>query len=203
MAREPVTELTTEELSGNPSWLIQGPGWFKIVLPKLGHEVDEEGRRLGARPTKLTDAVATKICTGLRNGAHQGTAAEWAGIPAERMSKWMHATGEPYETFQEAVRHSQAFAEVRATVTVTSSKDAKDALLFLEKRFPKRWGKQAPVQQNILAVMDLGAMLDRIEKRRRDPQAPHDPRPPRVIDIQDAEIVPALPEAKPKREPVV
>lgn len=178
------------------------PEQFKVELPKIGWQVDETGARQG-RPLKLTDNVATKICTALRLGAHQGAAAAWAGIPAERMSRWMHATGEPYESFQEAVRNAEAWAELKAVGVVTSSKDAKDALMFLERRFPKRWNKVPTSQtQNILAVMDLGAMLDRIEKRRRDPQAPRDPRPPRVIDVQDAELVPALPEGRPKREPV-
>jgi hypothetical protein len=180
------------------------PEQFAVVLPKLGHEVDEHGQRVGGRPMKLTDHVATKICTALRLGAHQGAAAAWAGIPAERMSRWMHATGEPYETFQEAVRNSEAWAELKAVGVVTSSKDAKDAIAFLERRFPKRWNRVPAAQtNNILAVMDLGKMLERIEQRRRDPQAPHDPRPPRVLDVQDAELVPALPEGKPKREPVV
>lgn len=180
------------------------PEVFKVTLPKLAHEVDENGNRIAGRPLKLTDAVATTICTALRLGAHQGAAAAYAGIPAERMSRWMHATGEPYESFQEAVRHAEAWAEMRAVGVVTSSKDAKDAIAFLERRFPKRWNRVPNSQgANILAVMDLGAMLARFEKNRSDPQAPRDPRPPRVIDVQDAEIVPALPEAKPKREPVV
>ena len=204
MARNPVTALEPEERDGDPSWLVRGPGWFKIVLPKLGHEVDEDGRYRAGRTLKLTDAVATKICTALRNGAFQGPAAQYAGIPVERMSRWMHATGEPYETFQAAVRHSEAWAEIRAGGVVTASKDAKDAIMFLERRFGKRWNRVPNGQgANILAVMDLGAMLDRFEKNRRDPQAPRDPRPARVTDIQDAEVVPVLPEVTPKREPVV
>ena len=177
---------------------------FAVVLPKLGHEVDEDGRHRAGRSLKLNDQVATKICTALRLGAHQGAAAAWAGIPAERMSRWMHATGEPYETFQEAVKAAEAWAELKAVGVVTASKDAKDAMLFLERRFPKRWNRVPNSQgANILAVMDLGAMLDRFEKNRRDPQAPRDPRPARVTDIQDAEVVPALTETTPKREPVV
>jgi hypothetical protein len=202
MAREPVTALTPEEKAGDPEWLVSLPGKFRIVLPKPGWNVDEDGKPLTGRSLKLTDAVATKICTALRNGAYQGPAAAWAGIPPERMSRWMHATGEPYETFQAAVKHSEAWAEIKATGVVTSSKDAKDAIAFLERRFGRRWARVPTTQvQNTLAIMDLGAMLDRIEKKRRDPQAPRDPRPPRVIDVQDADIVPALTEG-PKRQPV-
>jgi hypothetical protein len=180
------------------------PEQFAVVLPKLGHNVDDNGRPFTGRPLKLTDHVATKICTALRLGAHQGVAAVWAGIPVERMSRWMHATGEPYESFQAAVKEAEAWAELKATGVVTASKDAKDAIAFLERRFPKRWNRVPTSQtQNILAVMDLGKMLERIEQRRNDPQAPRDPRPPRVLDVQDAELVPALPEGKPKREPVL
>jgi hypothetical protein len=122
----------------------------------------------------------------------------------------MHRDGEPYESFQQKVREAESFAEVKAIGIVTSSREAKDALGFLERRFPKRWARvpTTAVQVNL----DLGAMLDRIEARRLDPRAPrdprpprypggpHDPRPPLVIEHEPAR--PALPESRPKREPV-
>lgn len=120
----------------------------------------------------------------------------------------MHRDTEPYLTFRQKVREAEAFAEMKAIGIVTSSKEAKDALGFLERRFPKRWAR-VPTQ-SVQVSLDLGAMLDRIEARRRDPHAPRDPRPPlrpgAPRDPRPPKIIehmpPALPEPRPVRTPV-
>lgn len=169
-----------------------------------------EAAENGGRPTGLTDQVAARILTAIRIGAHQGPAAAFAKIPAETMSRWMHRTDEPYVTFQENVREAEAFAEMKAVGIVTSSKEARDALAFLERRYPKRWARVPTTAVQV--SLDLGAMLDRIEARRLDPRtprdprpplrpgAPHDRRPPKIIEHESAP--PALREPRPKREPV-
>lgn len=183
------------------------PEW-KVTLPRPDWPVRDDGTRIPGRPTDLTDDRASKIIMALRLGAHQGPAAAWAGVAPETMSRWMHRTGEPYESFQQKVRESEAWAEVKAAGIVTGSKDAKDAISFLERRFPKRWARvpSVSVNQNV-TVMDLGAMLDRIEQRRleaRNGQAPHDPRPPLVLDAHAEDVTEELQEeqSRPKREPV-
>jgi hypothetical protein len=169
-----------------------------------------EAAENGGRPTGLTDQIAARILTAIRIGAHQGPAAAFAGVPAETMSRWMHRDGEPYESFQQKVREAESFAEVKAIGIVTSSKEAKDALGFLERRFPKRWAR-VPTQA-VSVTFDLGQMLDKIEERRADPRAPRDPRPPLrpgaprdprpPLVIEHEPTRPALPEPRPKREPV-
>jgi len=172
----------------------------------------------GGRPTALTDAIAARILTAIRIGAHPGPAAAFAGIPAETMSRWMHRDDEPFVTFQQKVREAESVAEVKAIGIVTSSREAKDALGFLERRFPKRWAR-VPTQA-VQVSFDLGAMLDRIEARRADPRTPRDPRPPMrpgaphdprpALVIEHEPVPPALPERappalrepRPKREPV-
>lgn len=175
------------------------PEW-KVTLPKPGYAVNDDGTASGGRPSKLTDEVASKIIMALRLGAHQGPAAAWAGVRPETMSRWMHAEGEPFESFQMKVKESEAWSEMKAVGVVTASKDAKDAIAFLERRFPKRWARvPSSTAQATLAIVDLGTMLDRIEARRKDVTAPHDPRPPRIIEHAPQ---PALPPARAKREPV-
>lgn len=173
------------------------PEW-QVTLPRPGYAINDDGTPSGGRPSKLTDVVASKIIVALRLGAHQGPAAAWAGVRPETMSRWMHADGEPFESFQMKVKESEAWAELKAVGVVTKSSDAKDAIAFLERRFPKRWARvPSATAQTTLAIMDLGTMLDRIEARRKDVTAPHDPRPSRIIEHE------ALPPARPKREPVL
>jgi hypothetical protein len=174
-----------------------------VRLPEPERREDGRGRH-----TDLTNVVANKILQALRLGAHQGPAAAWASIAPETMSRWMHRQGEPYETFQMKVREAEAYAEVRALGIVALSKDAKDAIAFLERRYPKRWARVPSVAVNqTMNVLDLGSLLDKIEKRRADPSLPRDPRPPRIIEAHAENVTApepaALPEARPRREPVL
>lgn len=210
MAREPVpveTSLETADAGSLTPWIVNG----RIRLPQPGWTVDQNGGRRGRKPG-LTDQMAQRIVLAILNGQHQGHAAEFAGITSETMSRWMNNPEEPYVTFQQAVRHAEAVIAGKAVKVVMDSKDAKDQLEFLARRFPKRWQKPAALAvNNNIAIMDLGSMLDRIEQKRSDPSAPRDPRPPRKIAVasevvvevesevvvEDAEIV-----DRPKREPV-
>jgi hypothetical protein len=105
--------------------------------------------------------------------------------------------GQPYETFQRLVRKAEADLEARMVTALTSKVEVRPelALAVLERKFPARWGRSAPPPPPAPATVDLGTMLqialERIESKKRNQPlalplapngAPHDPRPPRIID---------------------
>ncbi len=71
-------------------------------------------RALGGRPTKLTPHVQAVVIRAIRAGNYRQVAAEWAGIGAETMSRWMSREREPYIGFRQAVLEAERAAEIRA-----------------------------------------------------------------------------------------
>ena len=137
--------------------------------------------------TDLTPELARIILAAIRAGSYQGTAAEWAGVPADTMYDWMRRKTEPYLTFQRDVRKAEAQSEVRGGLAIISKVDNNPhiALAFLERRFPHRWGRVNALPPGSLNVsFDLGSALEKIAARVFED--PRGPRPARRIVI-DAE----------------
>ncbi len=136
-----------------------------------------QSKRTG-RPTDLTTDIARKICVAIWNGCYRYVAAAFCRVHESRMSAWMNANGEPYETFQKWVEEAEAAAELRAVQAVTSrmNGDPKLAVTFLERKFPERWAKVVAMPGSPVNVnLNLTTMLQTIEARGRSVR---DPRPP-------------------------
>ncbi|MFC1639820.1 hypothetical protein ACFL3B_03540, partial [Gemmatimonadota bacterium] len=103
------------------------------------------------RPTKLTPELAETIVEAIRGGNYAQVAAATAGISEMTFYSWLkRGTDEPdsiYGEFAEAVLTASGEAEqekldrLRREVQADDG-DWKAAAWWLERRFPKRWGKQ-------------------------------------------------------------
>jgi hypothetical protein len=100
------------------------------------------------RPTKLTPEITKKICDAVSGGNFRYVAARWAGVPI-RTLRWWCAQGRkakkgPMRDFLHALLEAEKAAEIRAVALVmkAAAKDAKHAEWWLERKYPKRWGRK-------------------------------------------------------------
>ena len=156
-----------------------------VAVEPLAAPESAHGAVVG-RPTKLTPEVAQKIITALRNGAFRQTAAQWAGVAPETLSRWLSRTGEPYESFTQEVEQAEAGLELRCVHAIMSQIDLKPELAawFLERKYPSRWGKgraNAPRGQ-----VNIDLMLETIHRRRATISDPRGlkPLPAGGVDAQ-------------------
>jgi hypothetical protein len=96
------------------------------------------------RPTKLTGAIQAKVCEAIRGGNYRETAALWAGVPPETLSRWMKKPGAKFVAFRRAVLEAERAAEIRAVALVmkAAAEDPNHAKWWLERKFPERWGRR-------------------------------------------------------------
>lgn len=101
------------------------------------------------RPTKLTPEVQEKIISVIRKGNYIETAAAYAGISKQTLYNWLkQGARQPngvYGRFVQAVE--QALAESEMADLARIEQAAMDghwqaSAWRLERRFPKRWGRQ-------------------------------------------------------------
>jgi hypothetical protein len=113
-----------------------------------------------ARPTKLTGEVQERIVEALRAGNYQEIAANYAGVSDATFHNWMARGREeqrrilegekldPKESifleFFVVVEKARSEAEVRNVMQIQhASRDHwQAAAWFLERSFPKRWGRK-------------------------------------------------------------
>ncbi len=117
----------------------------------------------GGRPTKLTQDLAEKIVEAIRGGNYAQVAAATAGISEETFYTWLKRGKDEaegiYREFSDAVLAASGEAEqekldrLRREVLAEDG-DWKAAAWWLERRFPKRWGKQQRLE--ISAALDTG-----------------------------------------------
>lgn len=99
-------------------------------------------------PQKLTPEVQEKIVSVIRRGNYIETAAAYAGIAKQTLYNWLRAgerDGEgPCYEFMIEVQKAMAESEIRdlAQVELASRDNWQAAAWRLERRFPKRWGRQ-------------------------------------------------------------
>lgn len=102
-----------------------------------------------ARPTKLTREVQERILQAVQAGNYLDTAAQYAGIDASTMRRWVVKgeaanAPEPYRTFCTALKSARATAEVRSVALIQSAASNgtwQAAAWYLERSYPDRWGR--------------------------------------------------------------
>jgi len=120
-----------------------------------------------ARNRRLTPELAATILLAVGNGSHRQTAARYAGIWPETLSRWMKREGEPYETFARLVRKREAAFELNQLTHITSASSARPelALALLERKFPQRWGKALGQGAGVAPTFNLAVILERAHAR--------------------------------------
>jgi hypothetical protein len=174
------------------------------------------GKRGPGRPyKKFTVGQMKKLIMALKGGATRSMACRWCGINLTTFAKRLQDD----VRFKQIVDDAEAHWEISQMSKITTDTDPKSARWALghHPRTRQQFGDNqdgSTVNVGILngpggaVSFDLGVMLERLEQRRLDPNAPRDPRPPRALvaaqgsvpqtdpTIIDAEIV------TPKRTPV-
>jgi hypothetical protein len=103
------------------------------------------------RPCKLTPEVQEKICRAIRAGNYAYIAAEYAGVGKSTYHRWMQLGEQqesgPFREFRDAVKNAESEAEVRAVAIIQRHMETnwQAAMTFLERKFPKRWGRRLDV----------------------------------------------------------
>lgn len=103
-----------------------------------------------ARITVLTPQAQKVIAESLAEGNYLTTACSLAGISTDTFYHWKnrHDAGDPgasdYSDFFGEVKKASAFAEVMALRAIrTGGFGWQGSAWFLERRFPKKWGRKA------------------------------------------------------------
>jgi hypothetical protein len=97
-----------------------------------------------ARPTKLTAAVQTRLCTAIAAGNSYRVACRGVGVDYVTFWRWLRRDQPAFRKFRKAIRQAEAQAEMRLVALwqaqiPTNWQAARD---FLERRFPQRWGRR-------------------------------------------------------------
>src|SRR5271155_4495427 len=101
-----------------------------------------------ARIPGLTPEVQEKICLAIRSGNYRSTAARWASVPVRTFAHWCKKGREEeegiYHNFWTAILEAEKAAEVNCVriVMKAAEVDAKHAQWWLERKFPKKWGRK-------------------------------------------------------------
>jgi hypothetical protein len=170
------------------------------------------------RPPKLRDTIGTRddgtpetradrIVALIRLGNYQATAARAAGVDQSTFYRWLEKGQEgrtrEYREFSEAVDRARAEAESHAVLMVRTgmAEDWRAAMTFLERAFPKRWGRREAIEVSgpdggVIEVRDaeatrLAASFERFRVERGI--EPRSLEPPPVVgdddEVVDAEVV--------------
>jgi hypothetical protein len=97
----------------------------------------------GAQETQLTNQVAEKILSAKRGGASNKAAGAFAGINESTLSRWLHRTGEPYETFTRLMGEAEQYPKLFLLdgIMANAYSDPDVALKLLERLEPETYGK--------------------------------------------------------------
>jgi hypothetical protein len=108
------------------------------VLPERRRGASGQPSARG-RPSKLTPAREERILAALRAGNYLETAGRLAGISSSTLHKWRSE----FPEFSEAVDAARAEAEAAmvSEVRTASVKHWQAAAWWLERSFPRRWGR--------------------------------------------------------------
>ncbi len=121
-----------------------------------------------ARPTKLTPERQAKLVEVIAAGNYYETACQAAGVDYSTFRNWMirgeEETHGKYREFFEALTRAEAEAEMQAVAIWHKAMpdDWRAAQMFLERRYPERWGKQSrlDVQQQVQGKMAVEHDVD-------------------------------------------
>jgi len=105
---------------------------------------------MAGRPLKLNAALIKKICAVIKGGEYRKVAAKAVDVTDRVISGWMKKgrrskSGIHHELFL-SVQRAEQEAEIAMLhrVFAASKKDARHAEWWLERKYPKRWGRRAP-----------------------------------------------------------
>ena len=119
-----------------------------------------------ARPTKLTPERQERLTEAIAQGMHYETACQIAGIDYSTFRKWMQRGEEDtsglFFEFFEAVTRAEAEAEFHALGIWRAAmpNDWRAAQMFLERRYPQRWGRQTRVDVNQEGRVQVNHTID-------------------------------------------
>lgn len=148
---------------------IDAPGTHALVPQPHGGAIFQ-GRPPGfanpgtGRVNGLTPEIHASIIRDIRDGNYAQVAAAHAGITEQTFYNWLkwgEDGREPYRKLFEAVLSASAEAEKKMASVVRSAAegdvagDWKAGAWWLERRFPKRWGRQQRIE--LSAAPDLDA----------------------------------------------
>jgi hypothetical protein len=125
---------------------------------RAGHDTCRShavGEKVG-RPSSLTPEIQKTIVAAIRAGSYNEAACRAVGISETSFYRWMEV-GEAdrergvesaYADFWEAVTRASAQAEVHAVGLIRQAMpdDWRAAAHYLERRFPRRWGRRDSVE---------------------------------------------------------
>jgi len=107
------------------------------------------------RPKALTQEKQDQLCNFLREGNHIIPACAYTGLGSSTYYKYMALADEPNPPqwaveFADAVKKARAEAELRNVQQIqkaaTEPKHWTASAWFLERSYPKRWGRQARLE---------------------------------------------------------
>jgi hypothetical protein len=108
--------------------------------------------KTGRRP-KLTPALQERLIDALVAGNYIETACVYSGLGISTYYKWIEQSNKPNARkdlieFREAVERARAEAEVRnvSAINKIAKTNYQAAAWWLERSFPKRWGRQQSVE---------------------------------------------------------
>jgi len=147
---------------GGSSGLLVGPAKTALdASAAAGTVVAAPGGRRGeivrmGRRSKLTPERVETLTGHLRRGCYFKTACALAGISERTGWRWMARgakdlhegrEGSEFCQFCQSVKRAEAEAEVRMVKIIRDAalRDWRAAAVFLERRFPNRWGRRRAV----------------------------------------------------------
>jgi hypothetical protein len=83
----------------------------------------------------------------MRGGNFRETAARYAGVPPETLSRWLARDGQ----FRQAVLEAEQAAEILAVAYIRKAgeTDPKHFEWWLERKFPERWGRRERIDMDV------------------------------------------------------
>jgi len=176
-------------------------------LPSVPRETHPMPRK-GGRKNKCTPAVRQLIVSAILNGSYFAVACRFAGIDEDTGREWMQrgegrhpkrGTAPEYVEFAQAVRKAEADLEVLLLADhhtyLKESRDPKEVMRFMEKRFRDRWGQDAPKDKGIVQPVVIREIIvhttdgaERIGRGRVEEIAKGEQVEPTSVVILDEEV---------------
>lgn len=123
------------------------------------------------RPTKLTPDIQKKIVELIEEGQFAEIAANCVGI-SERtfyncLKRGKNEEHGPFFQFFQAIEQASAKSEVEALdiIWIASERDWRAAAWYLERRFPKKWGKRQRNEVSDLSVYPTQLDIEDIREK--------------------------------------
>lgn len=112
------------------------------------------------RPIKLTPELQETLCGAIQEGNYIETACAFAGVSRQTVRNWMkrgarQSRGQ-YRDFLDALKKAHAIAEAKnvRVISVAAKDQWYAAAWMLERRYPKRWGKNDKVRSEVTGHLD-------------------------------------------------